>query len=61
MCAIAGVFYFQEAVMKNTKVTLVPLTADDREQFILDNILLVLSLVLKTKILKKIASISGNM
>ena len=23
--------------MKNTKVTLVPLTADDREQFILDN------------------------
>ncbi len=23
--------------MKNTKVTLVPLTTDDREQFILDN------------------------
>ena len=23
--------------MKNTKVTLIPLTADDREQFILDN------------------------
>ena len=23
--------------MKNTKVTLMPLTADDREQFILDN------------------------
>ena len=23
--------------MKNTKVTLVPLTADDREQFIFDN------------------------
>ena len=28
---------FLEVIMKNTKVILVPLTADDREQFILDN------------------------
>ena len=29
--------YFLEVSMKNTKVTLVPLTPEDREQFILDN------------------------
>jgi hypothetical protein len=29
-------FYFGGIFMKNTKVTLIPLTADDREQFILD-------------------------
>ena len=37
-CSIAeALFLVLEVFMKNTKVTLVPLTADDREQFILDN------------------------
>ena len=31
------VFFFFGGFIKNTKVTLVPLMADDREQFILDN------------------------
>ena len=35
--AVPGIFVFMEDFMKNTKVTLVPLTEDDREQFILDN------------------------
>lgn len=30
-------YIFEEVVMKNTKVTLVSLTVDDREQFVLDN------------------------
>ena len=35
---IAEQFYLREdSIMKNTTVTLVPLEADDREQFILDN------------------------
>ena len=34
--AVPGIFVFMEDFMKNTKVTLVPLTEDDREQFILD-------------------------
>lgn len=35
---IAEQFYLREdSIMKNTNVTLVPLEADDREQFILDN------------------------
>ena len=34
---MTGYFYFSEGIMKNTKVTLAPLEADDREQFILDN------------------------
>ena len=33
----SGYFYYMETTMKNTKVTLVPLRADDREQFIADN------------------------
>ena len=32
-----ALFFILEVIMKNTKVSLVPLTADDREQFILDN------------------------
>ena len=32
-----GIFNFMRDFMKNAKVTLVPLTEDDREQFILDN------------------------
>ena len=34
---MTGYFYFTEEIMKNTKVTLAPLEAEDREQFILDN------------------------
>lgn len=34
---MTGYFYFSEGIMKNTKVTLAPLEAGDREQFILDN------------------------
>ena len=34
---MTGYFYFSEGIMKNAKVTLDPLEADDREQFILDN------------------------
>ena len=35
---MAGQFYFKEIfIMKNEKVTLVPLTSEDREQFITDN------------------------
>ena len=37
VCKTRALFLFLEEAMKNTKVTLVPLTADDREQFILDN------------------------
>ena len=32
-----ALFFILEVIMKNTKVTLVPLTSDDREQFILEN------------------------
>ena len=34
---MTGYFYFSEGIMKNTKVTLAPLEAGDREQFSLDN------------------------
>ena len=34
---VVAELYFLEVSMKNTKVTLVPLTPEDREQFILDN------------------------
>ena len=34
---MTGYFYFSEVIMKNAKVTLAPLEAGDREQFILDN------------------------
>ena len=37
ICKALALFLFWEANMKNTKVTLAPLRADDREQFILDN------------------------
>lgn len=35
--ALPGIFIFTEVRMKNTKVTLASLTADDRERFVLDN------------------------
>ena len=32
-----GIFFYAKVFRKNKKVTLVPVAADDREQFILDN------------------------